>query len=181
LPACTTFFVFALSSEDIVNHSHTLSTPTVRLTASFDGSQPKTIPLLGERFLIGRDPACQLRPRHSMVSRRHAEIRIAGDDVYLRDLGSSNGTFLNDTPVTTNVPMEDGDTIRVGPLEFTVSIQTPAEPSSRISFDDDELACDREPSRPISFDDDLPSDEEVAKWLLPGDDNHKADATHKGQ
>jgi pSer/pThr/pTyr-binding forkhead associated (FHA) protein len=145
------------------------SAPTVRLIASIDGGEPKPIPILGERFLIGRDRDCQLRLRNPLVSRHHAEIWIAGEDVYLRDLNSSNGTYLNGPRVTQEMLLEDGDTVLVGPVEVTVSIQSasvrPHSNSSQHSWDDEQL----------------PSDEEVAKWLFPDVDNDASppDATHK--
>ncbi|MGH8548148.1 MAG: FHA domain-containing protein [Methylococcales bacterium] len=46
-------------------------------------------------FLIGRDPACAVHVDDSQVSRHHAEVFVEGSSWHIRDLDSSNGTFLN--------------------------------------------------------------------------------------
>ena len=52
------------------------------------------------RILIGRDEhSCELWVHHDSVSRRHAEVYLQGNDIYLRDLGSSNGTWVNGQPL----------------------------------------------------------------------------------
>src|SRR5690606_11770903 len=48
-----------------------------------------------DRSLIGRDTRCHLRIPSSAVSRRHAELRVEEGQVTLEDLGSSNGTYVN--------------------------------------------------------------------------------------
>src|SRR3954454_6256458 len=48
------------------------------------------------------------------VSRRHAAIRRSGDGVAIEDLGSTNGTFVNDRRITGVVVLSDGDTVRFG-------------------------------------------------------------------
>src|SRR2546430_6497785 len=49
----------------------------------------------GQPILIGRDPACQLHVDTPVVSRRHAEVAWTEHGWGLRDLGSSNGTYLD--------------------------------------------------------------------------------------
>ena len=55
---------------------------------------------------------------HPRVSRRHAEVRVTGDKVFLRDLGSGNGTFLNGERITTHRELHKGDRIDIGPYSF---------------------------------------------------------------
>src|SRR5262245_36330644 len=59
----------------------------------------RTLTVVQERFAIGRDASCQFRPRDGLVSRRHAEIFRDGDQVFLHDLNSRNGTWLNEERV----------------------------------------------------------------------------------
>ena len=76
-------------------------------------------------LVIGRDPACQVRSDHAFLSRRHAEVRTVGGRVLLRDLGSTNGTLLNDSPVgVEEVEVQVGDRLQIGPLKFLVATET---------------------------------------------------------
>ncbi len=75
----------------------------------------------GGRFVIGRKPECDLSVPHATVSRQHCEIVVEGHAAIIRDLGSSNGTFLNDVRVQES-RLEAGDRITVGPAALTVQI-----------------------------------------------------------
>jgi DNA-binding winged helix-turn-helix (wHTH) protein len=79
----------------------------------------RTYPLTAGTNLIGRDPSSVLCLDASSVSRRHAEIVVSGSGASLRDLGSKNGTYRGETRVQGEVPLADGDQIRIG----TVSVQ----------------------------------------------------------
>jgi len=64
---------------------------------------------------IGREPACTVVLNDDAVSRRHAMVQqTEKDEYYLIDLGSRNGTFLNDVRVSTPSILANGDQIRVG-------------------------------------------------------------------
>jgi predicted component of type VI protein secretion system len=82
----------------------------------------KTIELAPPSFLIGRGETCHLRPVSELVSREHAEFVIKGDTLFVRDLGSRNGTLVNGKALTTALVLKEGDMVQVGPLVFTVSI-----------------------------------------------------------
>jgi pSer/pThr/pTyr-binding forkhead associated (FHA) protein len=64
---------------------------------------------------IGRSRRCTLPfPEDSNMSREHAMIRIMPDEQYvLRDMGSKNGTFVNEAPISTHT-LKNGDRIRIG-------------------------------------------------------------------
>jgi hypothetical protein len=64
-------------------------------------------------LVIGRLPECGVVLEDSNVSRRHAELRRAGDGVVLTDLGSTNGTKVNGAPVREQV-LVSGDEVSVG-------------------------------------------------------------------
>jgi len=61
---------------------------------------------------------------NSSVSRKHAQMVKDEMQVFVEDLGSSNGTFVNDNKVPEGVqnPVKDGDTIRIGTLSFVLRI-----------------------------------------------------------
>lgn len=73
---------------------------------------------------IGRDPEAAIWIDSRDASRRHARIVLHGGAASLEDLGSKNGTWLNERPVTTPTPLKDGDAVRIGTtlLVFTVSV-----------------------------------------------------------
>jgi hypothetical protein len=74
---------------------------------------------LGPTATIGRAPGCDVTLTDPAVSRRHARILRRDDAWLIQDLGSTNGTFVNDEPVTERA-LEDGDRITIGTsiLEF---------------------------------------------------------------
>ena len=71
---------------------------------------------LGDNAIIGRSEDCDITIDDTRVSRRHARITRRGDDFFLEDLGSSNGTFIREEQLTPHRSKEliDGDDIRVG-------------------------------------------------------------------
>ena len=66
-----------------------------------------------EPLVIGRLPECGVVLADSNVSRRHAELRRAGDSVVLTDLGSTNGTRVNGAPIRERI-LASGDEVSVG-------------------------------------------------------------------
>src|SRR4051812_29648482 len=66
-----------------------------------------------ERLLIGRDNSCGLQILDQGVSREHAEIFRVGEMVFIRDLGSRNGSFVNDERIEEEL-LREGDVVRVG-------------------------------------------------------------------
>ena len=66
-----------------------------------------------EPLVIGRLPECAVVLADTNVSRRHAELRRSGEGVVLTDLGSTNGTRVNGTPVREQM-LVSGDEVSVG-------------------------------------------------------------------
>ena len=84
----------------------------------------RAFPLLPGDNLIGRDPRCSIRLDAPGVSRRHAMICIDGPGrrAALRDLGSTNGTFVQRSRVRTELSLADRDRITVGTVHLTVRL-----------------------------------------------------------
>ncbi len=79
----------------------------------------REIPLPRSQFIIGRSSVCHLRPHSPLVSKFHCAIgRNAAGDVVVRDLKSSNKTYINGQPIKGTVRVKDGDVLQVGPLKF---------------------------------------------------------------
>lgn len=75
-------------------------------------------PLGGTFMSIGRHPTCDVRfdPERDLdVSSRHAVLFLKEGHWQLRDLGSTNGTYVNGTRITGERPLAEGDVIRFGP------------------------------------------------------------------
>ncbi|HEX4414452.1 MAG TPA: FHA domain-containing protein [Lacipirellulaceae bacterium] len=82
------------------------------------------IPLKKEKFLIGRAKECALRAGSEAISRQHCAITRHADHYTVKDLGSRNGTYVNDERIAAEVPLVAGNELRVGPLKFHVEILT---------------------------------------------------------
>lgn len=65
-------------------------------------------------IMIGRSPDNDLRLADSRVSGHHVVLRWTTSKLLVHDLGSTNGTFLNEQQVTNPAPVADGDVIRLG-------------------------------------------------------------------
>ncbi|MCA9063557.1 MAG: diguanylate cyclase [Planctomycetaceae bacterium] len=64
--------------------------------------------------LLGRDPVCDVVLNQTAVSRRHAAIDLTDDGYVVRDLNSTNGTFLDDEKIEGEVLLQGGELIRIG-------------------------------------------------------------------
>ena len=83
----------------------------------------KTIPVRPVPFLIGRDPKCHLRPASPIISKRHCAVLVRENQVFVQDLTSTNGTFINDRQIKGEVEVKNEDRLTVGPLIFAIQIQ----------------------------------------------------------
>lgn len=72
--------------------------------------------------VIGRDVGCALRFNDPAVSRKHLRFIRRHDEVFVEDLGSSNGTLLNNRRVAAALRLVDGDLITFGNRELTIRI-----------------------------------------------------------
>jgi pSer/pThr/pTyr-binding forkhead associated (FHA) protein len=68
---------------------------------------------------LGRDARADIRLEDPFASSRHAQITPRGDVVVIEDLGSTNGTYLNDELLRGPQPLHPGDRIRIGSSEFS--------------------------------------------------------------
>jgi pSer/pThr/pTyr-binding forkhead associated (FHA) protein len=90
----------------------------------------KAIPITLPQFVIGRDAQCQLRPASAAISKRHCAILVRGSQVFVRDFGSTNGTFVNGELVQGEVELHNNDKLKVGPLEFIVALEVATAPKA---------------------------------------------------
>jgi hypothetical protein len=73
---------------------------------------------LSDGALLGRGDQADIVLEDSFASSRHARLVPHGDVMVLEDLGSTNGTYLNDEPLRGPQPLHPGDRIRIGDSDF---------------------------------------------------------------
>jgi len=117
-------------------------------------------------IVVGREEGCQLVLNSALVSRRHCELKQSPQGIWVTDLGSQNGTYVNEIPITEPTLMTNGDTVRIGPLvmeaQSTSAQQTVAPPATAPMV------------TPKRRKDPGLSDDEIAAWLGEGTPNPNA-------
>ena len=69
------------------------------LGATNDVSKEWVVTIESDPFIIGRGDDCNLKLTDQRISRHHSEIHMGGDLLWIRDLNSTNGTFVNDKQI----------------------------------------------------------------------------------
>ncbi|GAB4141576.1 MAG: hypothetical protein Tsb009_11420 [Planctomycetaceae bacterium] len=88
------------------------------------------ISLSSKKYLIGREEDCHLRPNSELVSRHHCAFTIDDYTVRLRDLGSTNGTYVNGERLRGEKQLADGDKVAIGNLTFELKLGEQTAPTS---------------------------------------------------
>ena len=104
-----------------------ITLPNIDMSSQDSGLAELTIvrgPSTGERFIldipevtIGRDPNCEVFLNDRTVSRRHAHLSIQGGRAIIEDLGSLNGTWVDDAIVSSS-ELFNGSTIQIGTFKM---------------------------------------------------------------
>ncbi len=93
----------------------------IKLVMFRESGDRRDFPLRSGAITIGRKDDCDIRIPLPEVSRHHAQLTVTDGSVLLQDLGSANGTFVNNKRVKRQ-PLEAGDHVVVGPVVFTLQI-----------------------------------------------------------
>lgn len=88
-------------------------------------SNAKQIQLTAE-MSIGRQAECDLQLLEGHASRRHAKLTVGDDGVWVEDLGSANGSFINGARITTRTRLNSGDRLRFDVEEFDFHVPAAA-------------------------------------------------------
>lgn len=97
--------------------------------------QAKTITLQGDHFTLGRSSTTELCfPEDAGLSRQHMAFEREGDDWNVRDLGSKNGTLLNNNRLNGAVRLRPGDRIAAGHLVMVYDDQGRSQPAADVTF-----------------------------------------------
>jgi DNA-binding winged helix-turn-helix (wHTH) protein len=117
-------FGYAFQSErspslDVARDKSEEDRPTARSEAGWLIGTTVEVPLFEGENIIGREGEGIVVVKSTTISRRHARIVIDTSNCQLEDLGSKNGTYLNDRRVNEPTPIADGDRIRFGSVLLT--------------------------------------------------------------
>lgn len=74
----------------------------------------------GTRMVLGRDPGCNYPLQYPMISWHHAALERASDGIYVEDLGSRNGTYINGIRITSRTLVRPGQEIGLGSFHFQI-------------------------------------------------------------
>jgi hypothetical protein len=94
----------------------------VWLTVVSGNDRGKRVPITGDRFVVGRDPSCDLVLADPRVSRRHASVDAIDDRVVLRNLASGNGTFVDGRLIDAPLVLQGDERIAVGDTVLLASV-----------------------------------------------------------
>ncbi len=103
--------------------------PRASLVVSQGTKVGTTYYITSAEAILGRDEETDISVRDPEVSRRHARISWQSGNYYIEDLGSTNGTFLNSSLVTSPQPLRSGDTIGLGQTLFVFQTEADAMPT----------------------------------------------------
>ena len=144
----------------------------LKLRLYIEENAERTIIVSQKEFIIGRLPECDLCLSFSEVSRYHARIsQIKNDDWFIEDLGSTNGTLINQFPITSEEKLNDGDLIQIGNVSLSVTFVIPHRP--KVTHIDNQIDSNSE-STTI-----LRSAEEMQQQWIKVDVKKGTLATHK--
>jgi hypothetical protein len=101
-----------------------------QLICTVEGVEVKHVFLHKDRTVLGRKPGNDIVLDTLVVSGQHCAFDLVGvADVFLEDLGSTNGTYVNDHMVKSRTRLHDGDVIAIGPFRIKF-LQASEEPST---------------------------------------------------
>lgn len=86
------------------------------------GHEPGMIYDLDGDIVLGRGDRAEIRLEDPFASSRHARVYEQGNVVVIEDLGSTNGTYLNEELLQTARPLHPGDRVRIGDSEFSFEV-----------------------------------------------------------
>lgn len=125
----------------------------------------KTLTLTSDVVIIGRDPQANIRVNSNEVSRKHCEIRVQGDRLIVKDLGSRNGTFINGDIIFSETELKPGQTLHVGTMVFELQGRKPSSSPARL------------PKLPPGRVSKPASDDDVVDWLVEDQPFSDSDTT----
>lgn len=87
--------------------------PSTLLVQGRSDAKPRTVKLSAS-MTVGRAPECELRLDDTYASQQHARLFAKNNSWFVEDLGSTNGTFVNEQKLAAPAMLQAGDKVRVG-------------------------------------------------------------------
>jgi pSer/pThr/pTyr-binding forkhead associated (FHA) protein len=111
-----------------------------KIIVSLDDNLIKVVPLDKDRMTLGRRPYNDIVVDNLAVSGEHAALQIIGNDYFIEDLNSTNGTFINEQKVKRQI-LKNGDNIEIGKyaikyVQDGVNPQATAVKAGNVALDD---------------------------------------------
>ena len=153
----------------------------------------KTLEIKLPQFLVGRDPQCNLRPASPLISKRHCALIQRDGKAFIRDFGSTNGTYVNDERVEGERELHNGDQLKIGPIHLTVridaTVNTPAPPTKKVAHTPAPPTKGAAPAKPAAKADtpapatkkvESSAEDDIAAMLMSLDDGESAGLSGEG-
>lgn len=116
--------------QTIATGGNTIKFPTVEmrphLVILYPQTQFKQIPLAKGSVILGRGADADIRLDDELVSRKHCQLNFDGRNVMVTDLGSTNGTYVDGSPVT-SFRLESDNRLQIGKMVLKVDFKDPTE------------------------------------------------------
>src|ERR671934_2865211 len=106
------------SLQFIIPHSSFIISAMPELIVNYPDRAPERLQLGRLRITIGRSARNDVCIPDPFASRVHAEVRREGDQYFLQDLGSANGTYYNGARLDQTVPLTSGGRVQIGETEI---------------------------------------------------------------
>jgi diguanylate cyclase (GGDEF)-like protein len=88
--------------------------------------------LLDGETIVGRNPDCTIPLEFQGISRKHFKVQVTGDNAIVQDLGSANGTFVNNTKIENGLTLNKGDMVKLGSIALKY---LPKGDTERLTYD----------------------------------------------
>jgi pSer/pThr/pTyr-binding forkhead associated (FHA) protein len=99
-----------------------VGTQEIFLYAEHGPGTGQLLPVRQGALVMGRSSSCDLRLPHASISRRHARLTRRGEQLFVEDLGSQNGTFIDDERLSAPRELQVGQRIHIGPAVLRLRV-----------------------------------------------------------
>src|SRR5579872_7420386 len=102
-----------------------------KLVVLSEGMTGQSYELKVDKTTIGRVEDNTFQIAQPSISSHHAEVLLRGSEVVIKDLNSTNGTFINNQQITGEAVLKPGQVLRLGQVEIRLESGAPAAPSKK--------------------------------------------------